>query len=274
MQINGINVSGGVRVDGAFPTQGLIAWIDPTNKNCYSGTGSTVYDLVTGNTCSLVGTYGYDTTTFTAPAITLNNNSTSSNGGLNLDSLGTTQLNTLAANASLTYIIAYRKNYYGVGGNNSGDTVLMQVGGGFSDGWRVREAQTGTPGAAFTNPTIPGTTAYYATFSLGGISPGWSSDYAAGYSLNMGTLGFIYSPKYMIAITGTSTSLSTFVTVQSTWSGTYVTQSFAASPNIGAAGGGVGSLNGLLCQVMVYNRPLSISECKDAMLYVRNKYGQ
>ena len=122
-------------------TNGLIYMLDPANRKVWNGTSTSMTSLINNgvNTISN-GPYGYDTSTYLVPVMTINNALLSTATSTCTIALSTPDLNTLALNQNITVMFAAKKNYYGYGGNSNGNTEFMQgVSNGYGNGWRISE---------------------------------------------------------------------------------------------------------------------------------------
>lgn len=234
-------------------TDGLIFLLDPANQKCFTNTSVTIPDLVSSNTSTISGTYGYDTTSYSTSVITLNNNSTTSNGTITLT---TANLNQLAIANTLTVVFAAKKNFFGIAGNNTGNSQLFQgVVNGYNNGWRISDGNTGTPGNAFTNR-------HAWRFGYTDINTSLTIN-DTGSTNRMCIVAFSVSPTTITAFCN-----GTFATRSNP--GTYVGGS--SSPKISFTGAGQGSWNGLVGYFSIYNKTLSTSEIIQNFNALRGRY--
>jgi hypothetical protein len=234
---------------------GLFLCIDPANPKSWTGSGTSVVDLISKNSNTLAGTYGYDTSSYAVPVMTMNNNGTNSDG--TLTGTPSVNLDTLAQSYNFSVMFAVKKNYYGIGGNNTGDSTFLEgATNGYNTGWRITEGRTGTPGAAYSSAHI-----FYFNF------PGINTLFQitdSGSTNRMSVVGF----------TVTSSTITGFINGAITTTSnpqTYVTgtSSFRISRN----GYGTGSWNGLVGFIYLYSRALSQAELNQNFAAVRGRYG-
>lgn len=244
----------GVSYNTKTVTNGLIYLLDPANRRCFTNTSAVIPDLVSSNTSTISGTYGYDTTSYSTPVITLNNNSTTSNGTITLT---TANLSQLAVANTLTVVFAAKKNFYGIAGNNLGNSQLFQgVVNGYNSGWRITDSNQGTPGNTFTS----------------------NHRWVIGYNDINTSLAINDSSSTnrmcIVAFSVSATTITAFCNgVFTTRSnpGTYV--GGTSSPRISYTSAGNGSWNGLVGYFALYNRTLSQSEISQNFNALRGRYG-
>lgn len=235
-------------------TSGLIFNLDANNFKCYIGSGTNVTDLATGSINTLSGTYGFDSTTYSANTITLNNNSANSDGKITCT---TANLSNLAVTQNFTVMFAAKKNFYGIAGNNVGNSQLFQgVTNGYNNGWRISESSQGTPGTAFT-----GRHNFY--FGYNDINTSLGASDSAVNTNRMNIVAFTISST---TITGFCNGIFTTRVNPLTYVGG------TSSPVISFTGAGNGSFNGLLGFLMIYNRELSQSEVIQNYNALKNRY--
>lgn len=234
---------------------GLFFYIDPGNAKSWTGSGTSVTDLAGKTTNTLAGTYGYDTSSYAVPVLTLNNNGTNSDG--TLTGTPTVNLDTLAQTYNFSVMFAAKKNYYGLLGNNNGNSELLQgVTNGYNNGWRILEDRTGTPGAAYTaahqySIHFPGINTIFSVADSGSVN-------------RMCIVGF----------TVTSSTITGFINGAVTTTAnpqTYVTGT--SSFKVSQTGYGAGSFNGLVGPIMLYSRALSQTELNQNFNALRGRYG-
>tara|TARA_R110000868_G_scaffold16348_2_gene73547 strand:- start:600 stop:1340 length:741 start_codon:yes stop_codon:yes gene_type:complete len=244
----------GTNYNPQIVTSGLVYLLDPANRKCFTNTSTIIPDLVSSNTSVISGTYSYDTTSYSTPVITLNNNSTASDGKINIT---TVNLNTLALANTFTVIFAAKKNYYGLSGNNFGNSQIFQgVSDGYNLGWRLLEGTGGTPGNAFT-----GQHSWYIGYNDINTSH-FINDSSS--TNRMCIVAFSVSPTTITAFcNGTFTTRSN--------PGTYV--GGTSSPTISYTGAGAGSWNGLIGYFAIYNKTLTSSEILQNFNALRGRYG-
>ena len=228
---------------------GLILCLDAANIKSYNvGVSTTNIINLTNNVASTnVGDFGYDTTTYGVPVLKLN--TTTGVGGTAITSNGQVQvvtenLNTLAVNQNFSVMFAAKKNFYGLAGNNNGNSQLFQgVSNGYNTGWRIAEGSGGTPGNAFT-------ARHAFSFGYNDINTGLTVN-DTGSVNRMCICAFTVSPTTIFGfVNGNTGSLSN--------PGTYA--SGTSTPRISFTGAGQGSWNGLVGFFMIYNRTLSLQE--------------
>ena len=135
---------------------GLITHLDLGDTASYT-TGTTITDLSGSghngilsieSSEGLPGSYSLDTSTYSVPVLNLNNDSTSSNAIISFPTLP--NMDDLAETHNFTVMFAAKKNYYGLKGNDFGNSEIFRGSfEGYSRGWRVVEDNMGTPGAPF-----------------------------------------------------------------------------------------------------------------------------
>lgn len=231
-------------------TDGLVSALDAGNTKSYISGSTILYNLVGTNVSgSLVS--GNQFSTGSGGAVVLS-------GSANYLQINNYNFNTLASSSNFTVIFVARKTHYGVSGNNIGNSTLFQgAGNGFDAGWRIFEESEGTPGTVFSGrhgyrfqypqtrftllvQDTPNT--YRNTFVAFSISP-------------TTTTGFC---------NGNFTSANTPVT-------TYPTAS--NSGRISFVSAGVGSWEGPIYMVQVYDRALSRDEILQNYNAVRSRFG-
>ena len=244
----------GVNYNTKTVTNGLILCLDAANRKCFTNTSVVIPDLVSSNTSTISGTYGYDTTSYSTPVITLNNNSTTSNGTITVT---TANLSQLAIANTLTVVFAAKKNFFGIAGNNNGNSQLFQgVVNGYTSGWRIYDTNQGTPGNAFTGQHSWG-------IGYNDINTALAIN-DTGSTNRMCIVAFSISPTTITAFcNGTFTTRSN--------PGTYVGGS--SSPIISFTGAGAGSWNGFLGYFAIYNRTLTSAEIIQNFNALRGRYG-
>jgi hypothetical protein len=232
----------------------LVLFLDAANVKSYSGSGTTWTDLKSsyGNTIS--GTYGINTTDYLTPVLTLNNNGSSSNGQVQIT---TENLNDLALTQNFTVMFSAKKNFYGVAGNNVGNSQLFQgVSQGFTTGWRIYDNNQGTPGAAFSNRHSWG-------FGYNDINTALTVN-DSGSTNRMCIVAFTVSPTTIFGfVNGVTNSRANPLTYAS---GT-------STPRISFTGAGAGSWNGYVGVFMIYRRALTLAEIQQNFNALRGRYG-
>jgi hypothetical protein len=235
-------------------TDGLIWGIDPGNIKSYPGTGTNIKNILTASSNSLSGTsYSYDTTSYAVPVLALNNNGTDSTGTITCT---TADLNALSLTQNFTVMFAAKKNFYGIGGNNNGNSQLMQgVVNGYGSGWRIIDTRQSTPGAAFT--------------TTHNFSFGYNDQFTSltigdtGTTNRMSICAFTVSPTTILAFLNSATTTRSNPL-------TYV--SGTSAPQISYTGAGAGSFNGLIGFFMIYNRALTLAELMQNYNSMRGRY--
>ena len=244
-------------------TNGLILCLDPANRKSYNvGVSTTNFtNLVTNVGSTNVGDFGYDTTSYSVPVLTLN--TTTGVGGTAVTSNGQVQvvtenLNTLAVNQSFSVMFAAKKNFYGLGGNNNGNSQIFQgVTNGFTSGWRMYDNNQGTPGNPFSIRHSWG-------FGYNDQNTSLSVNDTASTTNRMCIVAFTVSPTTIFGFcNGTTNSRSN--------PGTYV--SGTSTPRISFTGAGAGSWNGFVGTFMIYNRTLTLQEIQQNFNALRGRYG-
>jgi len=244
-------------------TNGLVYMLDPANPKCWNGTGTTIISLVNNGTNTLTnGPFGFDTSTYSVPVMSINNALLSTATSTATIAMTTPDLNALALNQNITVMFAAKKNYYGYGGNNNGNTEFMQgVSNGYTLGWRISEGsqspvQPISTGAAFTGTHYWGSS--YTDIGGPGISVGDTVS---------------YNRMCIVASSLSPTLLTLFVNgnigqVRNNLG--YVTGS--SQPYISFTGAGAGSFNGLFGFMLIYNRALTIPEIQQNYNALRGRY--
>lgn len=244
-------------------TDGLIFCLDPANIKSYNtGISTTNFiDLVTNIGSTNVGDFGYDTTTYGVPVLKLN--TTTGVGGTAITSNGQVQvvtqdLNALAITSSFSVMFAAKKNFYGIAGQNVGNSQLFQgATNGYNTGWRLREDSLGTPGNVFNIRHSWG-------FGYNDIDISLNVNDAASSTNRMCIVGFTVSPTTIFGFcNGTTNSRS----------GIGIYDSGTSQPRISFTGAGQGSWNGLLGYFAIYNKTLSLAELQQNFNALRGRYG-
>jgi hypothetical protein len=253
-------MAGRVAYYGNIVRDGLVLNLDAAKRDSYPGSGTSWTNLTTNTNSIISGTYDINTTTYKTPVLSLNNTGSASNGQVQLV---TQDLNALAQTQNFTVIFAARKNFYGVGGNNYGNSqIFVGATNGYSTGWRITESSQGTPGAPFSGN-------YYTNNQI----------FTLGYN-DINTSLQVSSPVNtgnQICICAFSVSTSTilgFVNGQTNSRSNPLT--YASGTNlsvISSTQGGAGSWNGFVGFFMIYNRALSLSEITQNYNALKGRYG-
>lgn len=244
-------------------TNGLILCLDPANIKSYNtGISTTNFvDLITNVGSTNVGDFGYDTTTYGVPVLKLN--TTTGAGGTAITSNGQVQvvtqdLNALAITSSFSVMFAAKKNFYGVAGNNAGNSQLFQgATNGYNTGWRISEITNGTPGNSFSSQ-------HFWKFGYNDIDTGLAVNDSSSSTNRMCIVGFTVSPTTIFGFCNGTTSSRSGI-------GTY--DSGTSTPRISFTGAGQGSWNGLVGYFAIYNRTLSLAELQQNFNALRGRYG-
>lgn len=227
-------------------TGGLQVYLDAANRKSYPGTGTTWYDLSgNGNNATLNG--GVQT-----------GFSGLYGGTFNFDnaddyvSIGNFNFETLGQSRSLTVMFGAYKKFYGTGGNNTGDSrVLQGSDDGYSQGWRIFEVNNGTPGTAFTG----------------------AQGFSYGYVNSGATIYDTVNRPAICAFSQNGASLLCFI--NNTFGGgtmnAYVNGT--NSGTIGGAGYGVGYFGGYISFLQVYNRSLTKTELLQNYDAMKSRFG-
>ena len=155
-------------------------------------------------------------------------------------------LNALAATRNMTICFTAKKLFYGTGGNNTGDSmVLIGANNGYDSGFRITENNLGTPGTAFAGTPAYGFGAPPLTNGIGVTSP------------RTGQNTFSY-----VAFSQSGSSVIGFI------NGKFNTATFSNAYTPGANNGaigrdpgfGVGWFGGYIGNFQIYNRALSQAE--------------
>jgi hypothetical protein len=237
---------------------GLIFYIDPANQKSYSGTGNTINSFNSFSSSIITGTYGYDNTTYQTPVITLNNDSTSSNGQINCNASITANLSLLAASNTLSVMFAAKKNFYGIAGNNNGISQIFQgARNGFTSGWRIYDTNQGTPGSPFSLRHSWG-------FGFNDIRK----------SLSISDTQSTTNRMCIVAFTVSSTTLTGFCNgLFATTSNNLQYDNGLSDPRISFTGAGAGSWNGFIGFFAIYNRTLSNTEILQNYNAYKSRFG-
>ena len=233
---------------------GLVLALDAANAKSYPGTGSNITDLSTASVSTISGTYGINTSSYSTPVLELNNNGTTSDGQVQVT---TQNLDTLALTQNFSVMFAAKKNFYGIGGNNNGNSQLFQgATNGYTTGWRIADPSQGTPGNAYT-------ARHSFNFGYNDINTNLTVN-DSGSVNRMCICAFTISPATIFGfVNGNTNSRSN--------PGTYA--SGTSTPRISFTGAGAGSWNGLVGFFMIYNRTLSLSEISQNFNALRGRYG-
>ena len=233
---------------------GLVLHLDAANRKSYIGSGTTFTDLAKNTNSTIVGNYGYNTVTYSIPVFEINNNGTSSDGQIQVV---TDNLDTLALTQNFTVMFAAKKNFFGLSGNNNGNSQFFQgVTNGFNSCWRITDNNQGTPGAAFSNR-------HSWSFGYNDINTALTVN-DSGSTNRMCIVAFTVSPTTIFGfVNGVTNSRSNPLT--------YV--SGTSTPRISFTGAGGGSWNGFLGFFSIYNRALTLNEITQNFEALRSRYG-
>jgi hypothetical protein len=244
-------------------TDGLVLCLDAANSKSYNVGVSTINfkDLITGSISTNINDFGYDTTSYSVPVLKLN--TTTGAGGTAITSNGQVQvvtqdLNTLAITSSFSVMFAAKKNFFGLAGNNNGNSQLFQgVTNGYNTGWRIQEGTQGTPGNVYSSR-------HSWSFGYNDIDTGLSVNDSTSSTNRMCIVGFTVSPTGIVGFCNGTTSSRSGI-------GTY--DSGTSQPRISFTGAGVGSWNGLVGFFMIYNRTLSLAELQQNYNALKGRFG-
>ena len=245
-------------------TGGQIYYLDTANPSSYNA-GNTTVDLsgqgVTANVAQLSlggGIFGPDTTTYPGTTVlNLNNIATSANATIPLT--GTiANLDALALTYNFTVMFAAKKNYYGLYGNNFGNSEFFcGSSSGYNSGWRINESTQGTQGTSFSSK-------HYWTLGFNDQLTSLSV-YDSASSTNR---------MCIVAMTVTASTISAWC------NGTLASRSNpqtyvvgTGSPRINATNAGAGAFMGQIGFFAIYNRALSIDEIKQNYNAMCGRYG-
>lgn len=228
----------------------LVLRLEGDNTESYPGNGSTWFDLSgNGNNCTLNGgnyVYTYDY----GGGLTLND-STSTDGYLQLPTSATLNLETFGASQNYTVIMAFRKEYYSnTGGGIS--QLLLGSNDNITTGWGVYENSLGASGTSFDG-----------VYNINYGSPS-SGNSVSVQVVNNIVLG-VFSRSSNQLITNINGQLNT-----TTVSDTYQTGSVIG--RYGQQLNGFGALNGSLFLLYIYNRALSLNEVNTVYNSLKGKY--
>lgn len=253
----------GISYNPSIVTNGLVLCLDAGNTKSYNAEISTTNFInIINNQISInTGDFGIDTTTYTVPVLKLN--TTTGVGGTAITSNGEVQvvtenLNTLAVNQSFSVMFAAKKNFFGLAGNNNGNSQLFQgVTNGFNNGWRIVDDNQGTPGNSFSSM-------HRWRFGYNDINTSLVVNDTNSSTNRMCIVAFTVSPTTIFGFcNGTTNSRSN--------PGTYA--SGTSTPRISFTGAGAGSWNGFVGPFMIYNRTLSLQEIEQNFNALRGRFG-
>jgi hypothetical protein len=228
-------------------TNGLVLALDAGNPKSYPGSGTTWTDLSgNGNNGTLVNGPTYSST-FGGSFLLDDTDDEITLGGIDWNTLGSTR--------NFTFMFGAKKIAYGTGGNNTGDSFLFQgASNGYTNGWRITESSSGTPGTGFTGR-------HQYTFGSPAISANYSIQDAIANRFTICAL--TQNGASVFGFLNGITSTATF--------GSYV--SGANSGVMGRQTGGVGRFNGYISFVLAYNRALTAQEIQQNFNATRSRYG-
>jgi hypothetical protein len=203
----------------------------------------------------ITGTHTYDTTSYGAPVIALNNKGTTSDGKIILT---TKDLDILAKSYNFTVMFAARKRFYGLGGGNNGNSEIFQgVPNGSSTGWRISETSTGTPGKAFGKTH---TWQFGFNDTVTSVSVSDTIDFANRMCICAFTVSSDTITAFVNGNFNTIANPKTYVGATST-------------PIISVNTAGKGSFNGEIGFFTIYDRALSQDEITQNFNALRSRYG-
>lgn len=238
-----------VSYNSKIVTDGLVTYLDAANPKSYSGSGTTWNDLSgNGYHATIYNSATYDSN---IKAFVLDNTDDyiRLNTGLNLETLG--------ASYNFTIMFGAKKLYYGTGGNNNGNSNLINASNnGYTTGWRVTESNQGTPGNAFSGT---------ARYGIGAPDTGSTITISDTIANRTSIVAFARSATQFYAflngITKTEVETNT---------------SYVAGTNngyVGTASNGVGKFAGNIHFIMIYNRALSAAEIQQNFSALRGRFG-
>ena len=249
-------------------TSGQILNLDLANPTSYNGdTGFT--DLSGAGVLPTIiqrspggGVYSYDSTSYNGTSVlALNNTTSSQNAQIAFANLP--NMDNLVQSYNFTVMFAAKKNYYGLGGNNNGNTMLFSgSGNGYNTGWRINENRQGTTGTA-----VASNSPHNWTLGLNDISATNAISVTDPVASNRMTIvAMTLSPTTMsIFCNGATASKAAPAFYTSGTGGTVVIN--------GAGAGGEGSFNGHLGFFTIYNRALTDAEVTQNYNAVCGRYG-
>ena len=244
-------------------TSGLIYMLDPANPKCWDGTSTTVMSLINNGANTLTnGPFGFDTSTYSVPVMSINNALLSTATSTATIVMTTPDLNTLALNQNITVMFAAKKNYYGYGGNNNGNTQFMQgVSNGYTLGWRISESSQSPVQPIQTGAAFTGT--HY-----------WGSSYTdvGGPGLSVGDTA---SNNRMCIVASALSPATLTLFVNGTFGQVANNNGYVpgtSQPRISFTGAGAGSFNGLFGFILIYNRALTRNEITQNYNALRGRY--
>jgi hypothetical protein len=240
-------------------TNGLITCLDAANAKSYPGSGTTWYDLSGNNNHATIHNLTYTSayngsfsfSNDTSSYVTLSTN-------INYENLGASQ--------NFTIMFGIQKLYYGLYGNNYGDSeILLGSVTGYTYGWRIIEGSNGTPGAAFTSThnltfsapsRLPNNSSVNNLYMVDSVSTNRPVIFGVSQARN-NVSGMInnnfYSTNGFTSYLGTGTS--------------------GSIGNISNTGEGVGAFGGLMTFFHIYNRSLTNDELSQNYNAMRGRHG-
>jgi len=247
-----------VNYNTSIVTNGLITCLDAGNPKSYPGSGTTWYDLSGNNNHATIHNLTYTSTykgsfnfsNDTSSYVTLSSN-------INYDSLAAVQ--------NLTVMFGIQKLYYGLYGNNFGDSeILLGALTGYTYGWRIIEGSTGTPGTAFTGT-------HHLTFSSPDL---FLSNYSSSNNLTITDSASTNRPV-ICGFSQARNNVSGMIN-----NNFYSTSGFVAYLGTGTSVGaisdtseGVGAFGGLMTFFYIYNRALTNDELTQNYNAMRGRHG-
>jgi len=226
-------------------TEGLIVHLDASNSNSYPGSG-TVWTDLTGNGNNGTVSSGVQFSSKYGGSLYFDNLN-DSNSYVTISSSPT--FRDLGRDRNFTVMFGAKKEFYGIGGNNVGNSTLFQgANNGYNNGWRIYETNLGPPGSRFDE-----TSAW--SFDSPGVT-GNAIRVTDDVDNRMSIVAFSQTPV------GNNSSVYAFLNenISNKNFGPWVN-----GGNVGRMGAlsnqyGVGKWHGYVSFFLVYNRPLSAEE--------------
>ena len=238
-------------------TNGLIYMLDPANPKVWNGTNSAMTDLIYRGSNVISGApYSLNTTSYAVPVMDINNTSTLTTATSTASiALSTPDLNAIAVNQNFSIMFATHLTYLGYGGSSNGDSNLITgVPNGASLGWRVVNYNFGIPGGL----PITGNNSFYFYLTSAAVSVQDTVSYN-----RMCIVAFTVSPTTILG--WCNGNISSITNPQNYIPGT-------SNPTWGTQNAGVGSFNGQLGFLQIYNRALSLNEIQQNFEAMRGRY--
>jgi hypothetical protein len=248
-------------------TEGLVLYADAAISSSFVPGATTWYNIANASANGSITTtsagvansneISYDNATM---SITINDNSNFSTGQIRFPNI---DYNALAASGNFTVMFAAKKDYYGLAGNNTGNSELFQaVSNGYDTGWRLGNDNQGTPGAPFT-----GIAQWNISMSPAAVPAGFTAFVSDTVANRWSIVAFSISPTTVYGFCNNNISTRSNP-------GTYYGGVSPVNRGwINFTGAGAGSFNGKLGFFMVYNRALTTAELTYNYTQFARRYG-